>query len=224
MAGPQRELAQVQDLGCHSNALGVAQSAALRPGACQPRGMIAMMMSTRSCARVQCRCRHRSRPPLNQSTRPPAALPSLPTPALLAVTGLLTPSGATLSGKVEIGGVPILGPTGGRVETLTIDASSDDLTQRLLVEIDGRAELAGGVISAMGGQVIVELLSLGFDGYLVVTGPSGEVHRNDDAGSTQLSRIGPLTGTGKWRIDVTSNSAGETGAYDLRFIVIPGVD
>ena len=73
-------------------------------------------------------------------------------------------------------------------------------------------------------QVIFELLSLGFDGYLVVTSPSGQVWRNDDAGSTQLSRVGPVAGAGKWRIDVTSNSIDETGAYDLRLIMLPRVD
>ncbi|MBO6576265.1 MAG: hypothetical protein JJ896_16260 [Rhodothermales bacterium] len=78
--------------------------------------------------------------------------------------------------------------------------------------------------SASDGQFIFELVSFGFDGYLVVTSPTGEIWRNDDAGSTQLSRIGPVTGTGKWRIDVTSVSAGESGAYDLRLIVVPQVD
>lgn len=73
-------------------------------------------------------------------------------------------------------------------------------------------------------QVIFELLSLGFDGYLVVTSPSGEVWRNDDAGSTSVSRVGPVAGAGKWRVDVTSNSPGETGAYDLRRILVPKVD
>jgi hypothetical protein len=72
--------------------------------------------------------------------------------------------------------------------------------------------------------VIFEVLSLGFDGYLVVTAPDGQVWRNDDAGSTQLSRIGPVSGAGKWRIDVTSNAIGETGAYDLRLIMLPRVD
>ncbi len=73
-------------------------------------------------------------------------------------------------------------------------------------------------------RVIFELLSLGFDGYLVVTSPSGQVWRNDDAGSTQLSRIGPVSGAGTWRIDITSNAIDETGAYDLRLITLPRVD
>lgn len=74
---------------------------------------------------------------------------------------------------------------------------------------------------ATGSEFIVELQSLGFDGYLVVTAPDGQVWRNDDAGSTMLSRVGPLNGTGRWRIDVTSNQRGEVGAYDLRLITLP---
>ena len=72
-----------------------------------------------------------------------------------------------------------------------------------------------------GAEFIVELYSLGFDGYLVVTAPDGQTWRNDDAGSISLSRIGPLHGTGRWRVTVTSNQAGEVGAYDLRLITLP---
>ncbi|NNE70851.1 MAG: hypothetical protein HKN29_10885 [Rhodothermales bacterium] len=78
--------------------------------------------------------------------------------------------------------------------------------------------------ASAGDQVIFELLSLGFDGYLVVTSPSGRVWRNDDAGSTRIARVGPVAAAGKWRIDVTSNAVDETGAYDLRVIVLPKVD
>lgn len=78
--------------------------------------------------------------------------------------------------------------------------------------------------ASAGDQVIFELMSLGFDGYLVVTSPSGRVWRNDDAGSTRISRVGPVAAAGKWRIDVTSNTVDETGAYDLRIIVAPKVD
>jgi hypothetical protein len=68
--------------------------------------------------------------------------------------------------------------------------------------------------------VIVELISFGFDGYLVVTAPDGQVWRNDDYnGSTTVARVGPVSGpAGKWRIDVTSVQPGEQGAYDLRFV------
>jgi len=71
-------------------------------------------------------------------------------------------------------------------------------------------------------QVQVELMSLGFDGYLIVTSPSGSVWRNDDAGSTSISRIGPVAGEqGKWRVDVTTVSEGEVGAYDVIVSKIP---
>ena len=72
---------------------------------------------------------------------------------------------------------------------------------------------------AAGGSYVVELLSLGFDGFLRLESPSGEVWRNDDAGSTELSRIGPVDGEdGAWTVHVTTVRAGEVGAYDLRVI------
>lgn len=73
------------------------------------------------------------------------------------------------------------------------------------------------------GTFIFELVSLGFDGYLVVTSPSGEVWRNDDAGSTTVSRVGPVTGpAGTWKIQPTSMMAGEQGAYDLNVVQVKG--
>lgn len=73
------------------------------------------------------------------------------------------------------------------------------------------------------GPFIVELRALGFDGYLRVMSPEGENWRNDDYGSSsdayRLSRVEDLTGDGgEWQIDVTSYSADETGAYDLRIL------
>ena len=68
-----------------------------------------------------------------------------------------------------------------------------------------------------GVEFFVELVSLGFDGYLSVRSPSGEMWRNDDTGSTSLARVGPLRGAeGDWTVYATSNSAEEVGAYDLR--------
>lgn len=70
-----------------------------------------------------------------------------------------------------------------------------------------------------GVEFFVELASLGFDGYLTVKSPSGQIWRNDDAGSTSLSRVGPLTGeAGDWTVYATSNGSEEVGAYDLRII------
>lgn len=72
------------------------------------------------------------------------------------------------------------------------------------------------------GSFTVELISYGFDGYLRVTAPSGQSWRNDDAGSTTLSRIDNLVGAdGEWTVDVTSALAEEVGAYDLRVLVFP---
>ena len=72
------------------------------------------------------------------------------------------------------------------------------------------------------GRFMVELLSYGFDGYLRVTSPSGQHWRNDDAGSTTLSRIEGLAGTpGEWTVDVTTIGEGAVGAYDVRVLVFP---
>jgi hypothetical protein len=68
-----------------------------------------------------------------------------------------------------------------------------------------------------GAEYYVELSSYGFDGYLAVRGPSGEMWRNDDSGSTTLARVGPLQGaSGDWTVYVTTSYEGEMGAYDLK--------
>jgi hypothetical protein len=77
------------------------------------------------------------------------------------------------------------------------------------------------------GSAAVELASYGFDGYLRVTSPSGQVWRNDDApgGDTARSYIGPLVyEPGPWTADVTSVREQEVGAYDLRVLVFPRAD
>jgi hypothetical protein len=68
------------------------------------------------------------------------------------------------------------------------------------------------------GEVMVQLTSLGFDGYLVVTRPDGAVIRASGT-SAENMHVGPLPAErGRWRVDVTSEAAGMVGAYDLRFI------
>lgn len=72
---------------------------------------------------------------------------------------------------------------------------------------------------APGRSYVIELLSLGFDGFLYVRSPSGEEWRNDDAGTTTLSRIGPLDGeAGTWTVGITTVQPNGVGAYDLRVI------
>ncbi|MEL6704689.1 MAG: PPC domain-containing protein [Bacteroidota bacterium] len=81
------------------------------------------------------------------------------------------------------------------------------------------------VTAPASGQFYVELRALGFDGYLRVVGPSGEMWRNDDygdGGGYRLSRVGPLNGDGgQWQIDVTTYGTEEVGAYDIR-VLTPG--
>lgn len=68
-----------------------------------------------------------------------------------------------------------------------------------------------------GGEYYVELTSYGFDGYLAVRSPSGQMWRNDDTGGTSLARVGPIAGAdGEWTIFVTTSYEGEMGAYDLK--------
>lgn len=113
--------------------------------------------------------------------------------------------------------------------TLTITRGSDVEIETIEGRLDYRdpvalkGEFFDTIARDLAGdtQYIFELVSLGYDGYLVVTSPTGEVQRNDDAGSTRLSRVGPLSApAGKWTIQVTSASAGEQGAYDLNIVRI----
>lgn len=106
-----------------------------------------------------------------------------------------------------------LGATG------TIETNEGRLDNRDTMGIKGEYYDTYTIQVAPGVEFFVELESLGFDGYLAVKGPSGEMWRNDDAGSTSLARVGPLTGAaGDWTIYATSNGAEEVGAYDLRVV------
>lgn len=69
-------------------------------------------------------------------------------------------------------------------------------------------------------RLVVELFSMGFDGFLSIQLPDGRYERNDDAvaENTTLARVGPLVGAGEYQVYVTSVGAGLYGAYDLRFI------
>lgn len=69
------------------------------------------------------------------------------------------------------------------------------------------------------GEFSIQLRSYGFDGYLVVTSPSGRIWRNDDFSGPELSRVGPLQHErGTWSIIATSLTTEEYGAYDLEII------
>lgn len=66
----------------------------------------------------------------------------------------------------------------------------------------------------------VRLKSYGFDGYLVVTSPSGTTWRNDDwEGDISVSMVtGLQPEKGEWKIQVTTLEIEEVGAYDLEII------
>ena len=124
-----------------------------------------------------------------------------------------TSYGSEMSGSytldIELGGV-------GRVETLSGRLDPSDS-----VALKGEYYDTHSISIKSPESFVVELVSFGFDGYLVITSPTGQVWRNDDTGSQTLSRIGPVQGEGKWRIDVTSASADEVGAYDVRILTLP---
>lgn len=106
-----------------------------------------------------------------------------------------------------------LGPAG------AVETHEGRLDTRDTVGIKGEYYDTYTVQVAPGVEFFVELVSLGFDGYLTVKSPSGEMWRNDDAGSTSLARVGPLTGAaGDWTVYATSAGSEAVGAYDLRII------
>ncbi len=72
---------------------------------------------------------------------------------------------------------------------------------------------------ATGAPFTLELLSYGFDGFLVVQSPSGTFYRNDDDGDAHTSRLRDLhPEPGTWKIWVTTTGADAMGAYDLRIV------
>ena len=79
---------------------------------------------------------------------------------------------------------------------------------------------------AKGEELYVDVRSAGFDPWLGVLSPSGEKFTNEDCeeGAThhacQAVRVGEA---GTWTVIVTSDTSGESGAYDLRVRrVVPG--
>lgn len=70
------------------------------------------------------------------------------------------------------------------------------------------------------GDFSIRLACYGFDGFLVVTSPSGEVWRNDDEGDDySVSMISDLAAEeGEWTIQITTVEVEAVGAYDLEII------
>lgn len=68
----------------------------------------------------------------------------------------------------------------------------------------------------------IRLKCYGFDGYLVVTSPSGQIWRNDDAGDDYtISMVSDLSPEkGEWKVQVTTLEIEEVGAYDLEVITM----
>lgn len=73
------------------------------------------------------------------------------------------------------------------------------------------------------GTFYVELVPLGFQGYLRVTSPNGEHHASEPSWGERSVRVGPVQGAaGTWRVAVTTMSPDEVGAYDVRVYTLEG--
>ena len=72
------------------------------------------------------------------------------------------------------------------------------------------------------GEFYVDLLSLGFNGFIRVTSPSGVRTNGEPTYEPQTPiRVGPFTAErGTWTVDVTTGSPDEVGAYDVRVITL----
>jgi hypothetical protein len=134
-------------------------------------------------------------------------------------TAYATAYGSSAEGDYEL--TITLGGSGEIVETVSgrLDPQDDQLPKGEYVDthtFEGEA----------GTRYLIELTSLGFDGFLAVETPAGDMLRNDDAGSTRLSRVGPTAApkAGPWTVYVTTLGEDEVGAYDLRIIAMPPED
>lgn len=112
--------------------------------------------------------------------------------------------------EITLGGIAEVTTVQGRLDPSDAQAIKGEFYDTLTID------------APTAGAFTVELLSYGFDGYLRVTSPNGQSWRNDDAGSTTVSRVENLVGApGEWTVDVTTVGADEVGAYDLRVLVFP---
>ncbi|MEM7789648.1 MAG: PPC domain-containing protein [Bacteroidota bacterium] len=67
------------------------------------------------------------------------------------------------------------------------------------------------------GPFYVELMPLGFSGYMRLTSPGGVHHTTQGSWGERTLRVGPIEGErGTWTVAVTTMSPEEVGAYDVR--------
>lgn len=79
------------------------------------------------------------------------------------------------------------------------------------------------VTAPSSGEFFVELMPLGFSPFMRVTAPSGATQSTDLYGyynaDQRSARLGPFEGErGTWKVEITTGSPGEVGAYDVRVI------
>lgn len=154
--------------------------------------------------------------PDGETTENDDASPGTSLVELVAPTGGTWTATATSYADGETGDYELTIELGGIAQVEVIEGRLD---ARDTMSIKGEYYDTHHISVEAGVEFYVELVSLGFDGYLSLTTPSGRSHRNDDAGSIELSRIGPLTGEdGEFVVYATSVGAEAVGAYDLRIL------
>lgn len=71
------------------------------------------------------------------------------------------------------------------------------------------------------GPFYVELMPLGFSGFMRVTSPGGVHHTTEASWGERTLRVGPIQGErGTWTVAVTTMSPEEVGAYDVRVYML----
>ncbi|MEM9074093.1 MAG: pre-peptidase C-terminal domain-containing protein [Myxococcota bacterium] len=115
-------------------------------------------------------------------------------------------------------------PSGGGAPTPTTPpvAAAGNVTEGALAAGDSTLPSGAFVDNheltfTQGQQVHLELTSSAFDTYLIVRGPGGQEHTNDDApsGGTNSALDFVATAAGAYQVQVTSYRPGEQGAYQL---------
>ncbi|MFN2384184.1 MAG: hypothetical protein ABR559_07975, partial [Gemmatimonadota bacterium] len=116
-----------------------------------------------------------------------------PLPGLLALVLLSAQAGRAQTGR----------------ETGTLDAADPQLST-------GERYQDFSVPAGPGQGLVVVLVTLDFDGFLILTPPGGKQAENDDYGGSDVSRVAAVAeSAGAFSIRVTSYEAGETGAFTL---------
>ena len=108
------------------------------------------------------------------------------------------------------------------VAATVVSTTSGRLDYQDLQQIKGEFYDTLTLRAPTSGAFYIDLLSLGFTGFLRVTSPGGVRTSGQQAYSAETPvRIGPFEGErGTWTVDVTTQGPGQVGAYDVRVITL----